>query len=129
MCMTPNPSCGHHCLENTSMHFKRDLHYSPLVETCIFLLSRLTKVEPETDMLSATSMRSYLIFPRATVAHSGKYVCRVDENVKGLSASASINITVLGWSHTHTQRSKTNGCWADYCVPVTERDFLLSEPV
>ncbi|KAF0039394.1 hypothetical protein F2P81_007629 [Scophthalmus maximus] len=36
-------------------------------------------VEPLTDVLSAMSMRSYLIFPRTTVAHSGNYVCHVHE--------------------------------------------------
>lgn len=42
------------------------------------------------------SMRSYLIFPHATVAHSGNYVCHVHEHVLDQTASASVNITVLG---------------------------------
>ncbi|XP_078145117.1 platelet-derived growth factor receptor beta [Centroberyx gerrardi] len=52
-------------------------------------------VEPLTDVLSAISMRSCLIFPRATLAHSGTYVCHVHEGVQDQSASANINITVL----------------------------------
>ncbi|XP_035506085.2 platelet-derived growth factor receptor beta [Scophthalmus maximus] len=52
-------------------------------------------VEPLTDVLSAMSMRSYLIFPRTTVAHSGNYVCHVHEGVQDQTASASVNITVL----------------------------------
>uniref|UniRef100_A0A672J2P1 receptor protein-tyrosine kinase n=1 Tax=Salarias fasciatus TaxID=181472 RepID=A0A672J2P1_SALFA len=53
------------------------------------------EVEPLTDVLSAMNMRSCLIFPLATVAHSGKYVCRVHEGVQDQTASASVNITVL----------------------------------
>uniref|UniRef100_A0A8C5DK09 receptor protein-tyrosine kinase n=1 Tax=Gouania willdenowi TaxID=441366 RepID=A0A8C5DK09_GOUWI len=55
----------------------------------------LVEVEPLTDVLSAMNMRSCLIFPRTTVAHSGKYVCQVHEGVQDQTASASINITVL----------------------------------
>ncbi|XP_039975631.1 platelet-derived growth factor receptor beta isoform X2 [Xiphias gladius] len=53
------------------------------------------EVEPLTYVLSAMSMRSCLIFPRATVAHSGNYVCHVHEGVQDQTASASVNITVL----------------------------------
>lgn len=53
------------------------------------------EVEPLTDVLSAMNMRSCLIFPQATVAHSGKYVCHVHEGVQDQTASASVNITVL----------------------------------
>ncbi|XP_042348927.1 platelet-derived growth factor receptor beta isoform X1 [Plectropomus leopardus] len=53
------------------------------------------EVEPLTDVLSAMNMRSCLIFPRATIAHSGNYVCHVHEGVQDQSASASVNITVL----------------------------------
>ncbi|XP_061901939.1 platelet-derived growth factor receptor beta isoform X1 [Entelurus aequoreus] len=52
-------------------------------------------VEPLTDVLSAMSMRSCLIFPHATLAHSGSYVCQVHEGVQDQTASASVNITVL----------------------------------
>ncbi|XP_057705660.1 platelet-derived growth factor receptor beta [Corythoichthys intestinalis] len=52
-------------------------------------------VEPLTDVLSAMSMRSCLIFPRATPALSGNYVCHVHEGVQDQTASASVNITVL----------------------------------
>nr|XP_057919429.1 platelet-derived growth factor receptor beta [Doryrhamphus excisus] len=52
-------------------------------------------VEPLTDFLSSMNMRSCLIFPRATLAHSGNYVCQVHEGVQDQTASASVNITVL----------------------------------
>ncbi|CAN9514948.1 unnamed protein product [Ophioblennius macclurei] len=52
-------------------------------------------VEPLTDVLSAMNMRSCLIFPEATAAHSGEYVCHVHEGVQDQTASASVNITVL----------------------------------
>ncbi|KAM4622063.1 platelet-derived growth factor receptor beta [Polymixia lowei] len=52
-------------------------------------------IEPLTDVLSSMSMRSFLFFPHVTLAHSGKYVCGVRENVQEQNASASINITVL----------------------------------
>ena len=57
---------------------------------------KIIQAEPLTDVLSATSMRSCLIFPHTTVAHSGNYVCHALENVQDQLASASINITVLG---------------------------------
>ncbi|KAK2904101.1 hypothetical protein Q8A73_010758 [Channa argus] len=52
-------------------------------------------VEPLTDILSSMNMRSCLIFPVATVAHSGDYICHVHESVQGHTASASVNITLL----------------------------------
>ena len=62
----------------------------------VFNLSKLIDVEPLTDVLSATNMRSCLIFSRATVAHSGNYVCHVHEGMQDQRDSASVNITVLG---------------------------------
>lgn len=56
----------------------------------------VVQVKPLTDVLSPTSMRSYLIYPNATVAHSGGYDCHVLESVQDQTASASVNITVLG---------------------------------
>lgn len=55
----------------------------------------LIEVEPLTDVLSSMNMRSCLIFPQASVAHSGNYKCHVREGVQEQNASASINITVL----------------------------------
>lgn len=55
----------------------------------------LIEVEPLTDVLSSMNMRSCLIFPQASVVHSGKYKCHVREGVQEQTASASINITVL----------------------------------
>ncbi|XP_019937957.2 platelet-derived growth factor receptor beta [Paralichthys olivaceus] len=55
----------------------------------------LIEVEPHTDILSATNMRSCLIFSRATVAHSGNYVCHAHDTIQDQRDSASINITVL----------------------------------
>lgn len=63
-------------------------YYSPLLFKA--------DVSPLTDVLSAMNMRSCLIFPSATVAHSGKYICHVLESVQDQTASASVNITVLG---------------------------------
>ncbi|KAL3044903.1 hypothetical protein OYC64_013220 [Pagothenia borchgrevinki] len=51
--------------------------------------------EPLTDVLPNMNMRSFLIFPHATVANSGNYVCHVHEPVLDQTASASVNITVL----------------------------------
>lgn len=62
---------------------------------CHSLLQDVT-VEPLTDVLSPMNMRSCLIFPYVTTASSGNYVCHVRESVQDQSASASINITVLG---------------------------------
>ncbi|XP_040903802.1 platelet-derived growth factor receptor beta [Toxotes jaculatrix] len=53
------------------------------------------EVEPLTEVLPTMSMRSCLIYPQTTVAHSGNYVCNVHESVQDQTASASINITVL----------------------------------
>ncbi|XP_041653057.1 platelet-derived growth factor receptor beta [Cheilinus undulatus] len=52
------------------------------------------EIEPFTEELS-TMVRSCLIFPQTTVAHSGNYICHVHESVQDQTASASINITVL----------------------------------
>uniref|UniRef100_A0A8C3A017 receptor protein-tyrosine kinase n=1 Tax=Cyclopterus lumpus TaxID=8103 RepID=A0A8C3A017_CYCLU len=51
--------------------------------------------EPLTDFLPVMTMRSCLIFPSATVAHSGHYICHVHESIQDQRASASVNITVL----------------------------------
>ncbi|XP_054453535.1 platelet-derived growth factor receptor beta isoform X2 [Anoplopoma fimbria] len=55
----------------------------------------VVKVDPLTEFLPVMYMRSCLIFPQATVAHSGNYVCHVHESIQDQKASASINITVL----------------------------------
>ncbi|KAI4872759.1 hypothetical protein NFI96_027001, partial [Prochilodus magdalenae] len=52
-------------------------------------------MEPLTDVLSSVSMRSCLNISNATLAHSGRYVCHVQEDVGNQQASVSINITVL----------------------------------
>lgn len=49
-------------------------------------------------------MRSSLLFPHATVAHSGTYVCHVFDSIQGQTAYASINITVLGETGAHTPK-------------------------
>ncbi|XP_031425684.1 platelet-derived growth factor receptor beta [Clupea harengus] len=53
------------------------------------------RVEPVTDPLSRTVMRSYLNLAHATPADAGMYVCHVRESVSEQTASTSINITVL----------------------------------
>uniref|UniRef100_A0A3Q3JWT3 receptor protein-tyrosine kinase n=1 Tax=Monopterus albus TaxID=43700 RepID=A0A3Q3JWT3_MONAL len=53
------------------------------------------EVEALTDVLSALLVRSFLIFPSVTVAHSGQYVCHVRESVHDQDATAAIAITVL----------------------------------
>lgn len=55
----------------------------------------LIDVKPLTDVLSSMNMRSCLIFPDASVVHSGNYKCHVREGVQEQTASASVNITVL----------------------------------
>ncbi|XP_044219254.1 platelet-derived growth factor receptor beta [Thunnus albacares] len=55
----------------------------------------VVEVEPLTDVLTATIMRSCLIFPQAQMVNSGIYACHVQEGVLDQTASASINITVL----------------------------------
>ncbi|KAK9518020.1 hypothetical protein VZT92_023349 [Zoarces viviparus] len=55
----------------------------------------VVEVEPLTDFLPVMNMRSCLIFPEATLAHSGSYVCHVHESIQDQKASASVNITVL----------------------------------
>lgn len=54
-------------------------------------------------------MRSCLIYPYATVAHGGTYVCQFQESMKGQTAYASVNVTVLGEmaAHTHTKVKQT----------------------
>uniref|UniRef100_A0A8C8E0G7 Platelet-derived growth factor receptor alpha n=1 Tax=Oryzias sinensis TaxID=183150 RepID=A0A8C8E0G7_9TELE len=52
-------------------------------------------IDPLTDVLSSITMRSYLMFPGTTVAHSGTYVCHAHELVQDQEASASIDITVF----------------------------------
>ncbi|XP_067242896.1 platelet-derived growth factor receptor beta [Chanodichthys erythropterus] len=52
-------------------------------------------IEPLTDFLSATSMRSCLNITDISLARSGQYVCHVHESVQDIMASASIDITVL----------------------------------
>lgn len=65
-------------------------------EVPVLCLSKAIDVEPLTDVISSMNMRSCLMFPRATVAHSGNYICHVHEGVQDQTASASVNITVLG---------------------------------
>uniref|UniRef100_A0A1A8HEE1 receptor protein-tyrosine kinase n=1 Tax=Nothobranchius korthausae TaxID=1143690 RepID=A0A1A8HEE1_9TELE len=55
----------------------------------------LVEVEPQEEYLPIAIMRSSLLFPQVTVAHSGVYECHVFESVVGHTASASIHITVL----------------------------------
>uniref|UniRef100_A0A672YVZ5 receptor protein-tyrosine kinase n=1 Tax=Sphaeramia orbicularis TaxID=375764 RepID=A0A672YVZ5_9TELE len=57
--------------------------------------SQVIEVDPLTDVLSAMSMRSCLIFSQTTTAHSGNYICHVHEGVQDQTASASVTITVL----------------------------------
>uniref|UniRef100_A0A3B3YJH5 receptor protein-tyrosine kinase n=1 Tax=Poecilia mexicana TaxID=48701 RepID=A0A3B3YJH5_9TELE len=45
--------------------------------------------------VSRSGMHSCLTFPRTMVGHSGNYVCHVQEMVVGVTASSSVNITVL----------------------------------
>ncbi|CAB1337047.1 unnamed protein product [Coregonus sp. 'balchen'] len=52
-------------------------------------------IEPLTDVLSSQRMRSCLIVSKATLAHTGQYVCHVHEGVQDQSATANVNITVL----------------------------------
>ncbi|XP_026135819.1 platelet-derived growth factor receptor beta-like [Carassius auratus] len=52
-------------------------------------------IEPLTDILSTTSMRSCLNITDVSLARSGQYVCHVHEGVLNQRASTSINITVL----------------------------------
>lgn len=59
-------------------------------------IKTVEEIEPLTDVISSMNMRSCWIFPYATVAQSGNYVCHVRESVREQTASASINITVLG---------------------------------
>ncbi|KPP77066.1 hypothetical protein Z043_103533, partial [Scleropages formosus] len=52
-------------------------------------------IEQLTDLLSATSIRSFLNISEVTQNHSGEYTCNAHEGVQGTTASDSINITVL----------------------------------
>ncbi|KAF7702315.1 platelet-derived growth factor receptor beta [Silurus meridionalis] len=53
-------------------------------------------VEILTDIISATmSMRSFLNISQTTLAHTGQYICHVQESVGNQRASISIDITVL----------------------------------
>uniref|UniRef100_A0A8C7ZIV1 receptor protein-tyrosine kinase n=1 Tax=Oryzias sinensis TaxID=183150 RepID=A0A8C7ZIV1_9TELE len=47
---------------------------------------QLEEVDPLTDVLSSITMRSYLMFPGTTVAHSGTYVCHAHELVQDQEA-------------------------------------------
>lgn len=57
---------------------------------------QLVVVEPLTEFLPGTTMRSCLVFPRATLAHGGSYACHVHDSIQDQTASASVNVTVLG---------------------------------
>lgn len=70
-------------------------------------------------------MRSCLVFPHAMKAHSGTYVCRVNESVNGQTDSASITVTVLGETGAHTHTKVKHGCWADD----DREDRLLYKPL
>ncbi|KAM6924264.1 platelet-derived growth factor receptor beta [Xenentodon cancila] len=63
-------------------------------------------VEPLTDVLSATSMRSFLIYSQAKVAQSGNYVCHLHEGVQDQISYASVNITVLEHGFVHVNPSQ-----------------------
>ncbi|KAI1898469.1 hypothetical protein AGOR_G00072670 [Albula goreensis] len=52
-------------------------------------------IEPLTDVLSTTSMRSCLIIPNTTLENSGEYMCHVHESVGDQMASDAIFIKVL----------------------------------
>ncbi|XP_061093106.1 platelet-derived growth factor receptor beta [Conger conger] len=54
-----------------------------------------SEVEPLTDFLSTTIMRSTLYFPNVSLDNSGSYVCRVQENMLDHTASDSIDIHVV----------------------------------
>lgn len=71
-------------------HFSEDVRLS---SSCPL---QTVNVEQLTEVFSTMNMRSCLIFPSATVAQSGNYICYVHETVQDQRASASINITVLG---------------------------------
>ncbi|KAJ8337584.1 hypothetical protein SKAU_G00365500 [Synaphobranchus kaupii] len=54
-----------------------------------------TGLEPLTDFLSTTSMRSSLFIPNVTINSSGMYLCNVHDNMQDQNASESIHINVL----------------------------------
>ncbi|XP_064181555.1 platelet-derived growth factor receptor beta [Anguilla rostrata] len=53
------------------------------------------ELEPLTDVLSSTSMRSSLFIPSVTLDNSGWYVCNVKEDMQNQYASDAILVTVL----------------------------------
>ncbi|XP_051935906.1 platelet-derived growth factor receptor beta [Hippocampus zosterae] len=69
-------------------------------------------VEQLADVLSAMNMRSYLIFPHATLAHSGNYVCHAHEQVQDQTADASVNITVLERGFVALYPAENQHIWA-----------------
>ncbi|XP_043983991.1 platelet-derived growth factor receptor beta isoform X2 [Gambusia affinis] len=58
-------------------------------------IPRTAVVKAEPQMYFSPKMHSCLTFPRTTVENSGNYVCHVQEMVAGVTASSSVNITVL----------------------------------
>ena len=76
------------------------------------------------------NMRSFLIFPHATVANSGNYVCHVLEPVLDQTASASVNITVLGQPNPriHTKLKQTDAGLL-LCFTDREKSPLLYKPL
>ncbi|XP_032410129.1 LOW QUALITY PROTEIN: platelet-derived growth factor receptor beta [Xiphophorus hellerii] len=64
------------------VYFSWDIPHTAVVE-----------VEPQTYF--SPKMHSCLTFPRTTVENSGNYVCHVQEMVAGVTATSSVNITVL----------------------------------
>uniref|UniRef100_A0AAQ4RJF8 receptor protein-tyrosine kinase n=1 Tax=Gasterosteus aculeatus aculeatus TaxID=481459 RepID=A0AAQ4RJF8_GASAC len=50
----------------------------------------LVVVEPLTEFLPGTTMRSCLVFPRATLAHGGSYACHVHDSIQDQTASATL---------------------------------------
>ncbi|XP_026213814.1 platelet-derived growth factor receptor beta [Anabas testudineus] len=65
--------------------------------------NREMNIEPLTEVLSNMNMRSCLIFPYTTVAHSGSYICHVHESVIGHTSSANVSIRVLEQGFVHTR--------------------------
>ena len=72
----------------------------------------MTSIEPLTDVLSPVSMRSCLFIPRALLAHGGPYVCHVHEGVQDQSATATVNITVLGKTQPK-ERDRESKAWTE----------------
>ncbi|XP_023689669.1 platelet-derived growth factor receptor beta isoform X1 [Paramormyrops kingsleyae] len=65
-------------------------------------------IEPLTDFMSSTSMRSFLNISSATLDNSGQYTCHVYEGVQENKANISMNITVLeqGFVKLHSVMSQ-----------------------